>query len=333
MGSGTDAKNDDRSRGGGAAGRRRRRAGRHRRGSDPPYFFSGRGRAHGVGMCMDGALYRAYDGWSYHDIINYYYTGIQFGRADDNQPIRVKGRDGQIRTWTMHDYLYHLQEEPESCPMEDLKVLYVAARTYALSCIARGKHAKEGFDICSSGDCCQACDENKDLSKYPKNCAAVDATAGEIITYDGKPITAAYCGSCGGHTENNEDVWGGSAIPYLRGKPDTYCQRSSRYAWNVTMKKSEVEARLNSSGDTAVGTLYAMDLSNRTPGGRVATGEAHRLGRHQDRLGRDTFGAARVSEFSFRPGGHEFRRVHPCLESQPAVDGGYIHVYAAGRRH
>jgi hypothetical protein len=39
-------------------------------GSDPPYFFSGRGRAHGVGMCMDGALYRAYDGWNYHDIIN-----------------------------------------------------------------------------------------------------------------------------------------------------------------------------------------------------------------------------------------------------------------------
>ncbi len=239
-------------------------------GSDPPYLFSGRGRAHGVGMCMDGALYRAYDGWPYHDIINYYYTGIQFGRADDNQPIRVKGRDGQIRTYTMRDYLYHLQEEPESCPMEDLKLLYVAARTYTLSCIARGKHAKDGFDICSSGDCCQACDENKDLSKYPKNCAAVDATAGEIITYDGKPITAAYCGSCGGHTENNEDVWGGSAIPYLRGKLDTYCQRSSRYAWTVSMKKSEVEARLNASGDTSVGSLYAMDLSNRTPGGRVA---------------------------------------------------------------
>jgi len=239
-------------------------------GSDPPYLFSGRGRAHGVGICMDGALYRAYDGWSYHDIINYYYTGIQFGRSDDNQPIRVKCRDGQIRVYTMHDYLYRLQEEPESCPMEQLKVLYVAARTYTLSCIARGKHAKEGFDICSSGNCCQAFDENKDLSKYPKNCAAVDATAGEIITYDGKPITAAYCGSCGGHTEDNEDVWGGSAIPYLRGKPDTYCQRSSRYAWTVSMKKSEIEARLNSSGDTQIGTLYAMDLSSRTPGGRVS---------------------------------------------------------------
>ncbi|MBK5093408.1 MAG: SpoIID/LytB domain-containing protein [Actinobacteria bacterium] len=239
-------------------------------GSDPPYIFSGRGRAHGVGMCMDGALYRAYDGWNYHDIINYYYTGIRFGRTDDNQPIRVKGRDGQIRVHTMHDYLYHLQEEPENCPMEDLKVLYVAARTYTLSCIARGKHAKDGYDICSSGNCCQAYDENKNLSKYPKNCAAVDQTTGEIITYDGKPITAAYCGSCGGHTENNEDVWGGNAIPYLRGKPDTYCQRSSRYAWSVSLRKSEVEAKLNAYGDTAVGTLYVMDLSSRTPGGRVS---------------------------------------------------------------
>jgi SpoIID/LytB domain protein len=237
--------------------------------ADPLYIFNGQGRAHGVGLCMDGVHYRAREGQSYHQIINYYYTGITYGRTDDNQPIRVKCRDGQIRAYPMHQYLYHLQEEPESSPMEELKVLYVAARTYTLSCIARGKHAREGFDICSSGNCCQAFDENKDLSKYPNNRAAVDATTGETILYAGKPIIAAYCGSCGGHTENNEDVWGGTALPYLRGKPDSYCQNSPRFAWTVAMRKSELEARLNSSGDTSIGQLLALDLSSRTPGGRV----------------------------------------------------------------
>jgi len=236
---------------------------------DPLYVFVGRGRAHGVGMCMDGVLYRAQEGQSYHEIMNYYYTGISYGSTDDNRPIRVKCRDGQIRTYPMHQYLYRLQEEPEDRPMEELKVLYVAARTYTLSCIARGKHTAEGFDICSSGGCCQAFDENKDLSKYPKNCAAVDATTGEIITYGGQPITAAYCGSCGGHTENNEDVWGSTPIPYLRGKPDTYCQNSSRYSWTVNMLRSEVEARLNASADTQVGSLSAMEILSRTPGGRI----------------------------------------------------------------
>jgi len=239
--------------------------------TDPLYIFRGQGRAHGVGLCMDGVLYRAKEGQGYHQIIDYYYTGISFAKTDENRPIRVKGRDGQIRVYTLHNYLYHLQEEPESSPMEELKVLYTAARTYTLSVIARGKHAKEGFDICSSGDCCQAFDENKDLTKYPRNCAAVDATTGETITYGGQPIIAAYCGSCGGHTENNEDVWGGSAIPYLRGRPDSYCQESPRFAWTVAMRKSELEARLNGSADTAVGSLYSIDLSSRTPGGRVKT--------------------------------------------------------------
>ncbi len=238
---------------------------------DPVYYFSGTGRAHGVGMCMDGVYYRAKEGQDYRTILSYYYTGIAFSATDENRPVRVKGRDGQIRVWTMHDYLHHLQEEPDNYPMEELKALYVAARTYTLSVIARNKHTAQGFDICSSGDCCQACDENKNIPNYPNNNAAVDATVGQIMTYNGQPIIAAYCGSCGGHSENNEDVWGGSAIPYLRGKPDSYCQYSPRYSWNATFRRSELEARLNSRSDTAVGILYVMDLSNRTPGGRVRT--------------------------------------------------------------
>lgn len=238
---------------------------------DPTYYFSGTGRAHGVGMCMDGVYYRAKEGQDYRTILSYYYTGISFSATDEARAVRVKGRDGQIRVWTMHDYLHHLQEEPDSYPIEELKALYVAARTYTLSCIARNKHTAQGFDICSSGECCQACDENKNIANYPNNNAAVDATAGQIMTYNGQPIIAAYCGSCGGHSDNNEDVWGGSAIPYLRGKPDSYCQYSPRYSWGATFRKSELEARLNSRADTAVGTLYVMDLSNRTPGGRVRT--------------------------------------------------------------
>ena len=238
---------------------------------DPNYYFVGYGRAHGVGMCMDGVYYRAKAGQDYHTILNYYYTGITFSKTDEARAVRVKGRDGQIRTWTLHDYLHHLQEEPESAPMEELKCLYVAARTYTLNVIARGKHTAEGYDICSSGDCCQACDENKTIATYPNNNAAVDSTSGEIITYNGAAITAAYCGSCGGHTENNEDVWNGTPIPYLRGKPDDFCHNSPRFQWSAQFSKTDMEARLNSRSDTAVGSLYVMDLSDRTPGGRVKT--------------------------------------------------------------
>lgn len=240
-------------------------------GAEPVYYFVGHGRAHGVGMCMDGVYYMAQQGAEYHNILSYFYTGISFTQTDEARAVRVKGRDGQIRTWTLHDYLHHLQEEPDNYPLEELKALYVAARTYTLSVINRNKHTAAGFDICSSGECCQACDENKNIAAYPNNNAAVDATSGEIMTYNGQPITAAYCGSCGGHTENNEDVWGGTAIPYLRGKPDPYCQYSPRYEWRASFTKSQLEARLNSNGNAAVGALNVMDLASRTPGGRVKT--------------------------------------------------------------
>jgi SpoIID/LytB domain protein len=227
--------------------------------------FTCRGRAHGVGMCMDGVHYRALAGQDYHTILNYYYTGISFSKIDDSQPVRVKGRDGQIRTWSMHDYLCHLQEEPNDSPMEELKCLYVAARTYTLNCIARHKHTAQGFDVCSSGDCCQACDENKSVAAYPNNNKAIDDTAGEIITYNGQPITAAYCGSCGGHTENSEDVFGGAPVPYLRGKPDSFCSQSPRFSTTVEITASQLGSKLG------VGSVTLLNLSNRTAGGRVKT--------------------------------------------------------------
>jgi SpoIID/LytB domain protein len=232
-------------------------------GGDATFVFTARGRAHGVGLCMDGVRYRAEAGHSYLDIINHYYTGVQLGSIDDGRLIRVKGRDGQIRQISMKDYLYRLAEEPDDYPMEGLKVLFVAARTYTLSCINRGKHTAEGYDVCSSGGCCQAFSETKDLSRYPNHIAAVDATGGQIITYGGQPIVAAYCGSCGGHTDSYEDVWGGQPLPYLRGKPDAYCSRSPRFETTVEISVSEL------SGKLGVGTIELIDLSDRTPGGRV----------------------------------------------------------------
>ena len=45
---------------------------------------------------------------------------------------------------------------------------------------------------------------------------AVEETAGEIITYNGKAIDALFHANGGGYTEDSENVWG-SYVPYLRG--------------------------------------------------------------------------------------------------------------------
>jgi stage II sporulation protein D len=60
-------------------------------------------------------------------------------------------------------------------------------------------------------------------AETPATDAAVAATAGQIVTYDGDPATTYFFASSGGHTENIEDAWpGASAAPWLRGVDDPY---------------------------------------------------------------------------------------------------------------
>ena len=48
---------------------------------------------------------------------------------------------------------------------------------------------------------------------------AVEETKGQIITYDGEPIQAAFFSTSNGYTENAADYWsGGSSLFAQRGK-------------------------------------------------------------------------------------------------------------------
>jgi putative cell wall-binding protein len=50
--------------------------------------------------------------------------------------------------------------------------------------------------------------------------AAVNETAGQLLLNNGKYLSANYSASNGGASENNEDIWGGTALSYLRSTPD-----------------------------------------------------------------------------------------------------------------
>lgn len=46
-------------------------------------IFTGRGWGHGVGLCQDGARKLATEGYSYKEIIRFYYPGVKFKKMDD----------------------------------------------------------------------------------------------------------------------------------------------------------------------------------------------------------------------------------------------------------
>ena len=96
--------------------------------------------------------------------------------------------------------------------IEALKAQAVAARTYALK--NRGQFMAQGFDLLPT----TRSQVYRGLtSENPLSTRAVDETRGIIATFDGEPINALYTSTCGGRTEDSENIFN-QAIPYLRGR-------------------------------------------------------------------------------------------------------------------
>jgi stage II sporulation protein D len=97
--------------------------------------------------------------------------------------------------------------------IESLKAQAVAARTYAVA--NRGQFAAAGFDLLPTT---RSQVYGGMATEHPLSSRAVDETRGVVATYRGRPINALYTSTCGGHTEDAENIFGGAAVPYLRGR-------------------------------------------------------------------------------------------------------------------
>lgn len=116
-----------------------------------------------------------------------------------------------------------------SWAIEALKAQALCARTYAVYHI--GKHASYGFDLCPSTECQVYSGVYTSATYKARVDAAVDATAGQYILYNGSPINAVYHAASGGATEHSENVWG-SSLPYLRGVVDNYERTPELYTFS-----------------------------------------------------------------------------------------------------
>ena len=172
--------------------------------------------------------------------------------------IELMNRNGSMTVVNVIDvdqYLYGVlpAEMSPSWAVEALKAQAVAARSYVLH--TSGKHKNDGFDVCTTTDC----QVYKGFDgESPRTNEAVDATRGEVVTYKGEIILAAFHSASGGYTENSENVWN-SPIPYLRGVED-FDQKSSQYAWSLEIKPAELSRKLQSRG-YGVGDIERIELS------------------------------------------------------------------------
>ncbi len=189
---------------------------------------------------------------------------------------------GDIDMWRGDSGLYIVNELPleeyvkdvvaaevgHDWDMEALKVQAVISRTYAV--YQKMMSTDSIYQIASS----VINQVYKGSSPDVRIAYAVSQTNGEILTFEGKPIQAFYHSTCGGKTEDPEEVFGKS-YPYLR-SVESPCDLSPYSAWEREIPSEEIEKVLNISGirDISIksytSTGRVKQIAINTPSGVVA---------------------------------------------------------------
>ena len=136
-----------------------------------------------------------------------------------------------------------------------------AARTYA---ITTSKGGADGFD--------QYADTRSQVYKgvageTPRTNQATNATAGQVVTYQGRPVTTFYFSTSGGRTEDNENIFGGTPSPWLRSVSDPYDSVSPLHRWGpLRYTTAQAGARL---GGLVKGSFQTIRVVTRGSSPRV----------------------------------------------------------------
>lgn len=176
---------------------------------------------------------------------------------------------------------------------EALKAQAVTARGEVLAKVGI-KHLADPYLLCSEQHCAVYRGRTGEAASTT---AAVEATRGEgLFSEDGRLVDSVYSAVCGGHTEDNDVVWGGPPDPSLRGRPDVIgpvgahplpaslerwlttanlpaaCRLSSfaqpsKFRWEKRFTAEQVDTRLKRLG---VGRVQALALTDRGVSGRAA---------------------------------------------------------------
>jgi len=245
--------------------------------------------------------------------------------------VRVIKRDRgltAINDVSLEDYVTSVisSEMSASCPLELLKAHAVISRSWmwfpkgqpspgALRAsvyqagksgeIRRwyGREAHPDFDVCADDHCQRYQGITKAFS--PAASEATQATAGEMLLYNGKVCDARFSKCCGGLTEQYETAWEDVHVPYLvslvdgpadvssreaeqwiRSSPPAYCNTQDKnllsrilpgfdqetrdfYRWRVDYTAEELGDLINSRLNIDLGKILNLEPLDRGPSARI----------------------------------------------------------------
>lgn len=184
------------------------------------------------------------------------YPRYYHGRLDFTKPYQLK----PINTIALEDYVASVVgSEMNFTHPEALKVQAVISRTYALWNV--GTLGKQDFDLTDHT-------LNQvylgEFIEKPWFKEAAKATENEIAVFGDKIILAVFSSTCGGTTCDNESVWSGNPLPYLRGQSDNdACVNSPHFNWSFSLSipqwKSFIKTNYNQSNPNFIVREYSLE--------------------------------------------------------------------------
>ena len=157
-------------------------------------------------------------------------------------------------------------EMPYSWHPEALKAQAVAARSYALAV----RKTAGAFDVYADT---RSQAYGGIAAERESTTAAVDATAGQVLLYNGRVAITYFCSTSGGRTAAIADAFNSQPVPYLVSVADPYDAISPYHDWGplsfsaakldtalkVPGRLVDVETTLNASGRVSTLTAHGTD--------------------------------------------------------------------------
>ncbi|MBU1613477.1 hypothetical protein KKC87_03565, partial [Patescibacteria group bacterium] len=152
-----------------------------------------------------------------------------------------------INELPLDSYVAGIGEAPNESPMEYLRALLVAARSYGYFYINDGDNNKKFFDVYAStidqlylGYTCEI--------KRPNVADAAASTYGEVVTYNDSPVITPYFGNSNGSTLTWKEVWGGLNKPWIKPVTCAYDEGKKKWGHGVGMSTHDALHRAGDDG-------------------------------------------------------------------------------------
>ena len=171
----------------------------------------------------------------------------------------------------LEDYLVGVlrAEVGDKWPPEALRAQAIVARTYAAYHRILG--AGKPYHIVASTAHQQYAGRVPPTSP---SWAAVRETAGQVLLWEGELFPAFYHTESGGYTEDPRTVFAAPNMPALRPVRCQFSAGSPHFYWSLDLKLADLAAILRRN-DVNVGSVSAIDVTERTPSLRAATVTVH----------------------------------------------------------